>query len=142
MSTEDFFVSEQHPISRRWAVMDDNGAVAWLYLTEPNTQKPAADCWLYNRVEAPPVLRSARGEAPVVPATHVTNATAAEPPDEKDVCFEWSPDGQSVAVHFEQQLMGFIAAEHEHGFSKNLSKEGPFGHPLNQELYEQLFGAR
>jgi hypothetical protein len=142
MSSEDLFVSEQHPVSRRWAILEDDGTVAWLYLTEPDTQKPAADCWLYNRVKAPPTFSSELGQAPVAPATHVANDAAAEPPDERDVWFKWSSDGQSVAVHFDKDLVGFIAAKHRRGFSRNLSNEGPFGSPLNRDLYEQLFGAR
>src|SRR6185295_13020481 len=68
-ASEDLFMSDRHPISKRWAIVEDDGRVAWLYLTEPGTEKPAADCWLYNRVPTPPQFDSARGEMPVVPAT-------------------------------------------------------------------------
>jgi hypothetical protein len=80
---EDLFISEQHPVSQRWAILEDNGRVAWLYLTEAGSQKPAADCWLYNRVAIPPRFDSARGEAPVVPATHAASGAAQNPPIEK-----------------------------------------------------------
>ena len=142
MTSNNLFLSEQHPRSRRWAVVEDDGAVAWMYLTEPDSQKPAADCWLYNRVQAPAAFASQRGAAPVVPATHVVDSRSFEPPSADRVRFEWSPDGESVAVHFETDLMGFIAATERRGFSKNLSKNGPFGSPIDRALYERLFGAR
>jgi hypothetical protein len=142
MSPDDLFLSEQHPRSRRWAVVEDDGTTAWMYLTGPDRQKPVADCWLYNRVEAPSVFSSSRGSAPVAPATHVVDRRACEPPPRRDqVRFEWSSDGDAVAVHFGPELIGFIAATERRGFSKNLSTSGPFGSPIDRALYERLFGA-
>lgn len=142
MPSDDLFVSEQHPVSRRWAVVEDDGRVGWLYLTEPDGRKPVADCWLYNRVRAPSVCCPVRGQAPLAPTTHVSDTDAAAPPDEGDVWFRWSSDGESVSVHFETDLVGFIAAKRRHGLSRNLSKEGPFGSPLDRKLYAELFGSR
>ena len=51
--TENIFLDEMHPISRRFAVFEDDGNSAWLYLTEPNTRRPVADALVYNRI-APP----------------------------------------------------------------------------------------
>src|SRR6188474_2441390 len=49
VSHEAPFESEQHPMSRRWAVVEDDGKVAWLYLTAPDSLKPVATCFLYNQ---------------------------------------------------------------------------------------------
>jgi hypothetical protein len=138
-AAEDLFISEQHPISQRSAILEDDGRVAWLYLTEPGTQKPAADCWLYNRVATPPRFDSARGEAPVVPATHAASGATQDPPFEKSVHFVWSSDGESVAVVFESQLAGFIAHGKARGFSRNIRVSGPFGNVLDMNLYRNLF---
>jgi hypothetical protein len=108
-ASEDLFMSDRHPISKRWAIVEEDGRVAWLYLTEPGSQKPAADCWLYNRVPTPPQFDSARGEMPVVPATHAASGATRNTPLEKSVYFRWAPDGESVAVLFDSELMGFIA---------------------------------
>src|SRR5438132_230494 len=79
-ASQDLFVSEQHPVSRRWAVIEDDGRAAWLYLTEPDTRKPVADCWLYNRVPTPPHFDSVRDEPPVVPQTHAGMGATSQPP--------------------------------------------------------------
>ncbi|MFC1759348.1 hypothetical protein ACFL2H_11385, partial [Planctomycetota bacterium] len=47
------FIDAQHPLSRRFAIFEDSGTSAWLYLTEPDTEKPSADAWVYNRIPAP-----------------------------------------------------------------------------------------
>ena len=141
MSSDDLFLSEQHPRSKRWAIVEDDGAVAWMYLTGRDSRKPVADCWLYNRVQAPPVFQPQRGTAPLVPATHVVDSSSVEPPSPDQVRFKWSPDGESVGVHFETDVIGFIAAGQQRGFSRNLSKKGPFGSPIDRDLYERLFGA-
>ena len=142
MDGDELFLSEQHAISQRWAILEDDGCVAWMYLTEPGSEKPVADCWLYNRVQAPPSFNSLRGEAPVAPATYVQSIQPFAPPKAESVSFRWSSDGESVAVLFQGELVGFIAANQRLGFSKNLHKTGPFGSPLNHALYEQLFAVR
>ncbi len=53
MSDDNLFLQVQHPESLRYAILEDNGTSAWLYLTEPCKPGPAADAWVYNRVEPP-----------------------------------------------------------------------------------------
>ena len=139
-ASEDLFMSDRHPISKRWAIVEDDGRVAWLYLTEPGSQKPAADCWLYNRVPTPRQFDSARGEMPVVPATHAASGATRNTPLEKSVYFRWAPDRESVAVLFDSELMGFIAHAARPGFSRNIQVSGPFGNILDMELYRSVFG--
>jgi hypothetical protein len=138
-ASEHLFISEQHPISQRWAVIEDDGRAAWLYLTEPGTQKPAADCWLYNRVPTPAHFDSASGEPPVVPATHARSTATQAPPSEESVHLRWSRDGESVAVLFDSELVGFIADGQNRGFSRHLQVSGPFGNALDTELFERVF---
>src|SRR4051812_15927901 len=66
----DLFLSEQHPMSLRWVVLEDDRKAAWLYLTNPDTTVPVAACWLYNCVEDP-----------------------GSRPDAEQVSFHWSADG-------------------------------------------------
>jgi hypothetical protein len=138
-ASQDLFVSEQHPVSHRWAVIEDDGRVAWLYLTEPDSEKPAADCWLYNRVPSPTQFASERGESPVVPQTHVAESAGFQPPTEESVHLRWSHDGESVAVLFDSELIGFIVRGQKRGFSKHLRASGPFGSVLDRELFDSVF---
>jgi hypothetical protein len=61
------------------------------------------------------------------------------PPAEESVQIRWSADGESVAVFFDSTLIGFIVTGHTRGFSKHLRLAGPFGSPLDTELFEKVF---
>ena len=139
MIDDGLFVTAQHPFSRRWAIVDDDGRAAWLYLTAPDSQAPIADCWLYNRVPAPAGCDVARGEPPVVPASYTETAEPFAPPPEESVRVLWSPDGESVAVYFDDQLMGFIANATGPGYSALLRVSGPFGQPVDAEMFAATF---
>ncbi len=138
-ASQDLFVSEQHPISRRWVVIEDDGRVAWLYLTEPDTRKPVADCWLYNRVATPPQFDSVRGQPPVVPQTHAGTGATLQPPVRESVRLRWSPGGESVAVFFDAELIGFVVQGQKRGFSRHIRVSGPFGSVLDRELFQRVF---
>jgi hypothetical protein len=138
---EPLLVSEQNIRSHRWAVVADEGASVWLYLTESNGQRPVADCWLLNTVHAPKNLEAYSASKAPPPATRQyvdANAQAAAP-RETAVRFQWSEDGESVAVFIKDEIFGFIAAGQKRGFSRHLVAEGPFGCPFDERLYGRLF---
>jgi hypothetical protein len=137
---EDLFLSEQHQHSRRWAIVEDDGVTAWLYLTEPDSTRPVAHCWLYNRVHAPEGIAFNRGETPVVPAQYVVSTSPSVAPSAASVRFRWAPRGDGVAVLFGQELIGYISELGGPGHSKNIKVPGPFGVPLDLEGYAQVFG--
>ena len=139
-ASQDLFISEQHPVSRRWAVVEDDGRVAWLYLTEPDTRKSVADCWLYNRVETPAQFDSVRRRPPVVPQTHAEAGATLQPPGRERVHLRWSPDGESVAVLIDGELIGFVARGQRRGFSRYIRVSGPFGSVLDTDLFQREFG--
>lgn len=139
---EDLFVTEQHPLSKRWAILEDDGFVAWLYLSVPDATKPVAECWLYNRVRAPMEPNFQRGETPTVPLPYLVSGEPFVPPAAEDVSFRWSPDGHSVAVHFGPELFGFIKSAARPGYSKLLSRPGPYGAPLDGAIYTNVFNSR
>jgi hypothetical protein len=47
------FLRERHPNSGRTATFEDDGTLAWLYLSGPGTTAPIADAWVCNRVSPP-----------------------------------------------------------------------------------------
>ena len=138
---EEVFLSEQNPVSRRWAVLEDDGLSAWLYLTEPNSEKPASDCWIYNRVLNPEPAESylSRGVAPPAPSEYVRNSALLASPEASSFRLVWSEDGESVALFDSSILMGFIAGGYGQGFSRNLKKAGAWGSPLDEGVYESVF---
>ena len=121
--------------------MEDDGASAWLYLTAPETTKPAADCWLYNRVPAPAdaELRNWRGGPPPASQSFAGPGALMVVEDEGAVRIQWSANGEAVAVFVNAQLLGFIAPDEAHGFSRHLLASGPFGKTLDETLFRALF---
>jgi hypothetical protein len=138
-SSKDLFISRQHPVSRRFAIIEDDGRVAWLYLTEPDRPKPIADCWLYNRVASPQQFENAGVGVPIVPQTHSAEIMGLQPPAEKSVHVRWSNDGESVAVLFDSEIIGFIVQGQNRGYSRHLCVSGPFGNVLDKELFAKVF---
>jgi hypothetical protein len=139
--TEPLFLSERHIISKKAVVLVDEGTSVWCYLTEPGESRPIADCWLLNTIEAPENVDALTQEESAPPATRlfVTDSAQRALPAAEAVSFQWSKDGESVAVYIEQELLGFIAGNDCRGYSANLRKEGPFGSPLDHDLFSNLF---
>jgi hypothetical protein len=136
------FISEQNPISRRWAVFEDNGVSGWLYLTEPGSEKPTSDCWVYNCVTVTERAEHymSRGMAPPAPASYADPTAEITEMDESAFTFRWAEDGESVAIFINDVLMGFIISRQGRGYSRNLMKVGPWGNPLDEEMYKNVFG--
>jgi len=140
--TDELVMSDQHTASGRWAVLEDDGSSAWLYLTEPNSQRPIADCWIYNRVpdSEPSASYRERGMPPPAPREVAGAGAQMQPEDFTEFRFLWSEDGGSVALYFKGALMAFVASDQGKGYNRNLVKRCPWGNPLDASLYESLFG--
>lgn len=139
--TKSLFLSERHASSKKAVVLVGQGASVWCYLTEPGGTRPMADCWILNTIETPDNLDAFTEEESAPPATRFFVADTARHalPAAEAVRFQWSQDGESVAIYIEQQLFGFIAHNHPRGYSLNLRKEGPFGSPFDQDLFSTIF---
>jgi hypothetical protein len=134
-------IQEQHPVSRRWAIFEDDGVSAWLYLTEPDVKRPVADCGVYNRIAAPPnsdIERYRGGPPPACVGYAGLDArySGTEPPE---VCFRWSQDGEGVAVEVDGAPLGFVAPGTTRGVSRHLVRTGPWGNHWDEALFRRLF---
>lgn len=139
---DDLFLSEQHPDSRRWGIVEDDGASVWLYLTEPDSTKLVAHCWLCNRVPAPAqiTLDRERGGAPIAPISHVISGEPSPALAAERIRFIWGNDGQAVAVLYGEEVLGFIAQPEGPGYSRNLKVSSRFGAPVDDALFSAVFG--
>jgi len=130
----------------------DEGESVWLYLTEAASSegppRPVADCWLYNRVDAPTVAQvqarrdeyRAAGTPPPAPAEVMKpEARRANSVDTGSVQLVWSDDGASVAAWVNGQLTGFIVDGERRGYSANLVTACPWGQPVDMERYKRFF---
>lgn len=137
------FLSDQHPISRRFAEFEDDGTTGYLYLTEPESRKVARDCWLYNRIPAPDPseIKHYRGSPPPAAKGHAGPDAQLATPSEEAVSFLWSSDGNSVCAMIDGEPVGFlILGEPGHGgYSRHLIKEGPWGKPWNEGRFREVF---
>jgi len=50
---DSILAESQNATSGRRALVCDEGASVWLYLSDPDGQSIATDCWLFNTVAAP-----------------------------------------------------------------------------------------
>lgn len=143
MPDDNLFLDSEHPASGRRAVLDDDGTSAWLYLTEPGTRKPVADAWVYNRVAAPAVdaIQSYRGGPPPAAQGYASESALCEAAFAQEWSFIWSTDGESVAVAKDNQPVAFIVRGQKRGYSRELVKDGPWGHPWSESLFRSTFGA-
>ena len=80
-----------------------------------------------------------RDQPPVVPLTHAGVGATLQPPAWESVRLRWSHEGESVAVFFDDELIGFIAHGQKRGFSKHIRVSGAFGSVLDTELFQRVF---
>jgi hypothetical protein len=143
MTDENLFLEDEHPGSRRLAVLEDDSTSVWLYLTEPKSRKPAADAWVYNRIAAPPAeaIASYRGGPPPAAQGYAGEAALCNDPTDHEWSFLWSSDGEAVAVAKDGEPVAFIVIGEPGGYSRELVKDGPWDHPWSDTLFRSKFGA-
>jgi hypothetical protein len=126
--SDKIFISQKNSISLRWAIFEDDGYSGWLYLTLPDEEKPIADCWIYNRIEAPEPteIKQFKNWPPPATSEYASSDSILSNPDETEFIFKWSKDGNSVALIFNNIPFGYIICNRKLGFSRNLIKSGPW----------------
>ena len=137
-------VAETHGVSRRRAILEDTGVVAYLYLSAPGSNAIVADAWVYNRVEAPPTaqLVSYRPGPPPAAQGYADGNAFMPAPGSHAWSFRWAGDGESVAVCADGIALAFIRTGERRGYSRHLIRSGPWGNPWSDEIYSALFDAR
>lgn len=107
------FLSHNNKSSGRWAVFEDDGVSGWLYLTNPNDQKPIADCWIYNRIQAiePAEILEYRNGPPPASSEYACLGALIFDVVEKDIQIRWSDDGNAVSLLINEIPMGYISAD-------------------------------
>ncbi len=134
---------EQHPRSRRYAILEDNGTTLWLYLTLPDQTEPIADTWVFNRVRPvlkPDELTPFHDERPpqILEAVLEDDPVCDEPGDHQ-WAFTWTPDGEAVAVFRDDQPIAFVRATDRVGFSRHIIRSSPWGMPWSHKIFQDVF---
>lgn len=143
MSDENLFLEDEHAESGLLAVLEDDGTSAWLYIFDAASRKPHGDAWVYNRIAAPPTeaIKSYRGGPPPAAQGYAGKDALCEDPSSHEWSFVWSVDGESVAVAKDGEPLAFIIGGQNGGYSRELVKDGPWGHPWSEKLFRSKFGA-
>jgi hypothetical protein len=141
---EGIFLSSRNAVSGRHAVFEDDGASAWLYLTEAGGQRPERDVFVYSPI-APVAKESAMAEAkagkpPPLAADYAASNAPFASPSAASLSFLWSADGEAVSLLHAGEPIAMIAAEWKQGCSKAVSRPGPYGLPWDEALYRAQFG--
>lgn len=137
------FLQGTHPVSARSAVLEDDGHVAYLFLTAAGSFVPERQVAAYTR--KPPVasvdwweLKLTGDTAPIWRDVASAQATIPEP-NAKELSFRWSQDGQAVCLLRNGQPIAFVSSSHVHGYSKALAKPSVLGIPWDKRAYQLTF---
>ena len=134
------FIQEVNVLTRRSVIFEDDGIVAYLYLTQPDTLAVTSHLWIYNRVEAPNRndLAKYRKTPPPAPIGYAsTNSPTIIPPN-CQLHFVWSTDGNAVALFMDNQLIAHLSDREERHFSLRVIHSGPWGNPWQADAYQSV----
>lgn len=140
---EDIFIHSHNPVSGRFAILDDNGTVAFLYLTARGTQKPERDAIAYMRVPPPETVDweevAKNGDPPLLSRAIASAEAVLATPSAANFSFRWSEDGEAAVLLHKGRPMALVSASEKRGHSKAAAKENSLTDPWNEKLYESLF---
>jgi hypothetical protein len=137
------FIHSRNALSARLAIFEDDGQVAYVYLTKPGTQKPEKDVIAYSRVPPAPKVDwniiGKAGNPPPLPQD-VASASAVIPrPVAREFSLKWSTDGNIVALLRNGVPIAFVSASAKLGFSKAIARPSPIANPWDQSAYDAAF---
>lgn len=137
------FVSSYCEDSHRSAVFEDDGVVAFFYLTAPDSMEIVGDVWVYNRVAAPPPERVAeRRPGPPPASTDVVGPDArCTSPARHAWRVKWSATGHAAALYEDDRPVAFLTADDRRGWSRRLQKRCAWGSPWSDPDFSKLFGS-
>ncbi|MCA6059616.1 hypothetical protein HUF18_07475 [Thalassolituus sp. ST750PaO-4] len=142
-NANEIFIHSHNPTSNRFAILEDNESIAFLYLTEVGTQRPVKDAVVYSRKPLIPKFDWEKvketADAPPLSQDVASSEAIITTPSEGEFSFKWSFDGNAVALLRNGEPIAFASASEEYGFSKAISKPNPLANAWDQELYEFTF---
>jgi hypothetical protein len=138
------YLESHNSASDRSAIFEDDGQVAYLYLTRSGSTQFERDAIAYMRI--PPIdrtqfeARMRAKETPLLLAEYASAQAVMAAPSEDALSFRWSRDGEAVAILHDGVPLAFAVAAERFGYSKAVSRDGPFAHPWDGARYDAVFG--
>ena len=148
MAEAEILLRGQHPVSKRHAILEDDGRCAYLYITAPDKEEPVSQVWVYNRAGVPKggfmnmVKMVFKGTPPPAAAEYVTGSSELKSPKAKQWELRWSKDGNAVALLEDKVPAAFVPANERPGYSRGIAKDSNlYGRAWSDPVYRQLFAA-
>ena len=140
---DDYFAESFHEVSRRYAILQLDGSVAYLYLTAAGSRKPEKDVAVFSTgelVEPEVAVASAKmGEPPPLVSRYASDSAVYPAETFWKLRFLWSEDGNAVAVLLDGEPLAYASAHEKSGKSKALKVVSFFGDPWSDEAYLAAF---
>lgn len=117
--------------------------MAFLYLTEPRASRPARDAVVYCR--RPPEENGSldefdkRGAPPGLTAKLASASAVIEEPKKTEFTFQWSTDGESVAVLRNGIPIAMATSWERIGYSKAVVVASSVANPWSESRFHALF---
>jgi hypothetical protein len=136
------FLQSQHHQSRRYAILEDDGRIAYLYLTERGERMPVRDAVVYTRAplaKAQDWDRVKRGAPPEL-SLDIASPSAVVPfPKASEFSFRWAADGESVAILRKGSPVAMASIRYKLGHSKAVFVPSPLANPWDAGAFSTLF---
>ena len=137
------FLSWKHPNSHRAAILEEMDGMVWLYLSQPDSTKPARDCPAFVTTAPPDTidwkLVAQTGEPPRISKDVASDRALIEHPAATDFSTVWSLDGESVGLRHRGEIISMIVAGQQRGHSRALRSTSPLGLPFDDVLATSIF---
>ena len=131
-------------VSQRSAFLEDDGNVAYLYLSAPSMPIPVRAVVVYSRHSPQPKIDwsavSKSGEQPPLSRDIASITAVLAQPKAAEFSFKWSRKGNAVALLHKGTPLALAAASETDGYSKAVSKPSPLAVPWDQRVYESTVG--
>jgi hypothetical protein len=142
---QQIFLESRSTLSGRTAIFDDDGKVAYLYLTKPQSMQPERDAIVYSRVnpasgEEWQAAAKQRGAPPLPRKLASANGVLLNP-SQREFSILWSADGNAAAILRDGVPLAFASSGERFGYSKAVMKSSPLVNLWDQARYQALFAA-
>ncbi len=139
----DIYVDSVSPTGLHQCIAEGDGRSVWMYLHDLRERTVVADapiCSLADLVALSHFKETYKGDgaAPLVKEYSTARAVNTDLTNAM-IAFQWANDGASVVALVEGEPCSMVVAGEKRGYSKALSKEGPFGQPWNQTQFDKAF---
>ncbi|WP_420589495.1 hypothetical protein [Bacterioplanoides sp.] len=140
---EGLFLHSYNENSKRFAILDEQGDVAFLYLSEIGKQRPERDSVAYMLTEPQKgidwQLLANEGLPPQISKELASKSAVISLTKESDLSFHWSNDGHAVALLYKKDPITFVTINDKLGYSKAVIKDIGLANAWNQAKYESIF---